>query len=233
MIRPLQFAAAVLCTALCATFAPVSLGAQYAYEAQPDSSLNLLPGAEVTVRIFLTETLEPGETSAILAGQGLSSADFKIVLSASDAATPTQVLTGGDVVVGPEFDPSFSEGISVSPTVVRVLEFAEDVDFGTGAVGTTETTAGGRTQQRIVLADVTFTTGSAGTTVFRIFDDETGESTTTLGSAEPPATEPMSFDSRFESDPNLAPSITFTVVPEPASAGLLLLAAPLMRRRRV
>jgi hypothetical protein len=219
----------ILIATICGAVASATFGATYAYEAVLQNNLALVAGQEVDVQIYLTETRAVGERSIIGDGFGLNGSDFKIVLDPTAPPTPTRVITEDDVILGPEFEAPLPGQINVSPAAVAVVQQAL-VESDTAALGTNSPTV-----RSILLATLTFTTGDAGTTVFRILnDEETANGTATLGSIES-SVAPVVLDGFFESDPAEAPSITFTViVPEPASTTFLFCGAAMLfgRRRR-
>lgn len=206
----------ILSAALVAVATP-AFAASYAYVAVSDTHV-LNPGQTATVSIYITETLGIGEPSLIDTENGLYAGEVRIDPVSSTAVTPTTVLAETDVQIDPAFDDVLFSVIELNPAyldIIGVFDFTVD-PLADGPKGT----VAGDTRS-IKLADVTFTAGTEGETVVQLISSPLGDNTVTLLGTP--------LDSNFASP---GPTISFTVLPEPTTLGLLGGAAMLVGRRR-
>lgn len=177
----------------------------------------LNPGNTVSIPLFLTETTGESETSLILTESGLYSAEVRIGQVSTTASTPTKVSNVADVTIDPAFnDPSASD-VQITGTTVDIAGVTDIL--GPGASGTV---SGNITS--IKIADVVFTAGTAGVTVVELIDNPAGDNTVTFNTSQV-------LDGFLPS--SNGPTITFTVLPEPACLGLLAVGAGVLMRRSV
>jgi hypothetical protein len=171
------------------------------------------PGAEITLDVFLVETLT-SSPSVIAADGGLDGAAFKVVRSDGTA-------TIDRVGFNPAFDAAAPfEASVVTPTSATVTD---STAFGSPGVGLSG--------DRVWVGSVTFiapaTTGTTSTFDLQRFNSSGGNTVTRLGkdldkdSSSPAYTGATGIT-----------TITINTVPEPTAAALLLLGLPYLAMRR-
>jgi hypothetical protein len=219
-MRSKVLCSAVLTVAALATTAPAAVTYSYVTDT-PSVTKNA--GESFTVHLYLRETVDGGSASILTAENGLLGAGVRVTRNASAAADPTDLtdinpstaLSGGpgtkDVAAG---NAGFSGSVSLSAT-----QGAQPVDLGGGVsqvlLGTLDLVAGLVPGEATTFTIAKLNASNGNTATFTNFYD---------------------LDVARASAPAYAaatPSIfTVTVVPEPATLGLALLALPLLGRRR-
>jgi len=192
------------------------------------STYNADAGQAVSVKLYLLETLSGGDSSVIVAHQGVAGAGIQVARSAGGLPGDPSKITG------------VARNTTDFPTVDAVPPAVSDTNVkwfeGVGASDATGKMPGATTNplpNALFLGTVTVTAGTLGTTTFNLLPfDAGGGNTLTNDGLDLDFNSANPAYSGASSNPT---SFSVTVVPEPAMAGILAMvgaAGTLIRRRR-
>ena len=218
---PFWTAVAVIAAWSCLLCQPVYGAVEFAFGTDQDH-YQVMVGSDVDVQVYLYETVTGGDSSVLVADEGLSQAQVTIQRSGAVPSDPailvdytSNTVEFDDLLLGPWESVFTDSELDLTQFVdIAAISGPTGVDLGGGV-------------RRVWLLTLTIQAGSVygETTTFSVLDNPSFDETLTF----------LGFDPL---DPEIAPAeFTLTAVPEPASVIVwLLLGAPCAiacwRRRR-
>jgi hypothetical protein len=208
------------------------------------TSYTVAAGAQVTVNIYLNETVTSPSTSLLAPGNenGLAGAAFRLAEESNGLGSPSIItdVTFNNDAASNQFNGATFNVKSVTPTVATLSESNFFSAPGTGVeLGNNpplaQSTGVSTPSNDVFLGTATLTAGStAGTTVFDL--GRIGQSGSTVTNNNSYDLDSNSSSPAFTGVNNTISTISVTVTPEPASLGLVGLVSTLgllARRKRL
>lgn len=212
------FARGVVAAYVAGCLAPVARAAVVLEFVTPATSYSLQPSATTTIPIFLRETLTDGSTSILVAENSLFSALARVIRSGVEPSNPATVTAAlGDVGFN-----GFDDSEIQNSGALALIGGSRRFSTPPGPPIITDST----TVRRVAIGTIDIQAGSVGgqTTTFTLGDRPSFGDTLTLKQPTPTELDAQIVNTTF----------AVTVLPEPATAGVVALVAGglLVGRRR-
>lgn len=244
---------AVLCAASAALAAPVY---SFRFDGQTTGSYQVNTGSTVAVNVYLYEILSVGDTSRLIAGNGLATGGVRLSLVNGGVGAQSDVLSTSNIAINTTSPaPGFNDPLLLQ----RYIDSNVTTNYGAGPAGTTpiasvtggidffdpayataglqpQTVSGAENGYRVLLGTFTFTAGDFGNQI-TIQASRLGDSISAISTYSPYSGLSSDLDGFLTG----TYTATITVVPEPptiaaftglASMGLVYWAVYGRRRRR-